>query len=121
MVKKFFTLKKVRAIVALFKVYQPTLNIVEQIALLTMWIESCVAVEEYEMASALKKLMEEIQKNPNESPQRLDDNKLLSEKIMEIKPPIKKKKTSIYNKIIDTIKKFFSWLTKKKDSYNTNR
>jgi hypothetical protein len=74
-------LKKVELITTLFKAYQPMLNIVEQIALLTMWIEACVEKEEYEMAGALTKVMNYIQENPQMVPQRyegeLDKNSLL--------------------------------------------
>ena len=55
----------------IFKFYQPTLHIVEQIALLTIWEERCVEEEEYEMAKAVKDMMNYIQKNPNKVPQRL--------------------------------------------------
>lgn len=109
MIKKYFTLKKVRSIVALFKVYQPTLNIVEQIALLTMWIESCVSVEEYEMAAALKELMVEIQENPDKVPQKIGTEPV-NRNILELNSNIKNKKLSIYNKIINKLKKFFRWL-----------
>jgi hypothetical protein len=64
-------LKKVELITTLFRAYQPMLNIVEQIALLTMWIEACIEKEEYEMAGALDKEMKYIQENPQRVPQRL--------------------------------------------------
>lgn len=61
---------RVKFIVGMFKHYQHDLTIPEQIALLTLWVESCVLHEEYEMAGALKKEMEEIQSKPGEVPQK---------------------------------------------------
>lgn len=61
---------KVNFIVTMFKHYQVDLTIPEQIGLLTVWEESCVLNEEYEMANALKKEMEKIQKKPSEVPQK---------------------------------------------------
>jgi hypothetical protein len=111
--------EKVKLIISLFKVYQPTLNIPEQIALLTMWMESCIEKEEYEMAGALKKQMGEIQKNPSKVPQRLSGelnndiliNNPLSGYGKHI-PLIKKKKISIYKRITNFFKKVFKWRNK---------
>ena len=52
------------------RVDQPTLNIPEQIALLTVWESSCVLAEEYEMALAVIDEMKKIQENPTKMPQK---------------------------------------------------
>ena len=57
------TENKVKFIVGMFKHYQPSLTIPEQIALLTLWEESCVLQEEYEMAEAILKEMSKIQEH----------------------------------------------------------
>jgi len=62
---------KVNFIIGIFKLYQPTLNIPEQIALLTLWETSCVLAEEYEMASAINKEMKKIQRDPAKTPQKV--------------------------------------------------
>ena len=64
------TENRVKFIVGMFKHYQPSLTIPEQIALLTLWEESCVLQEEYEMAEAILKEMGKIQQNPVETPQK---------------------------------------------------
>jgi hypothetical protein len=64
------TENRVKFIVGMFKHYQPSLTIPEQIALLTLWEESCVLQEEYEMAEAILKEMGKIQQNPAETPQK---------------------------------------------------
>mgnify|MGYP006078826525 FL=1 len=61
---------KVNFIIGVFKFYQPTLNIPEQIALLTLWESSCVLAEEYEMALAVIDEMKKIQENPTKMPQK---------------------------------------------------
>jgi hypothetical protein len=61
---------KVNFIVGIFKLYQPTLNIPEQIALLTLWETSCVLAEEYEMASDINKEMKKIQRDPSRVAQK---------------------------------------------------
>jgi hypothetical protein len=68
------TENKVKFMVGLFKFHQPTLNIVEQVALLTVWEESCVLQEEYEIAEALLNEMSIIQNNPSEVPQKYDSD-----------------------------------------------
>lgn len=68
---------KVKFIVGMFKFSQTKLTIVEQIALLTVWEESCVIQEEYEIAGALKKEMKKIQENPFDTPQK---------NILQVKP-----------------------------------
>jgi hypothetical protein len=65
---------KVNFIIGIFKFYQPTLNIPEQIALLTLWEASFVLEEEYEMASAIINEMSIIQNNPNKAPQKSNSN-----------------------------------------------
>ncbi len=65
---------KVNFMVGLFKFHQPTLTIVEQVALLTVWEESCVLQEEYEIAEALLNEMFIIQNNPSEAPQKSDSD-----------------------------------------------
>lgn len=110
---------RVLLIVSLFKRYQPGLNIVEQVALLTTWIEACSEKEEYEMAGALTNLLGDIQNFPGSQPQRLvgslDPKTLLIDNPLfpnEPKPLIeveeKTEKQSIYRKIINKIKKFFN-------------
>lgn len=93
--------EKVRFIVGLFKFYQPTLNVVEQIALLTLWEESCVLQEEYEIAEALLNEMKIIQNNPKDVPQKLDSD--ISYEIVE-KKIIKK---PFYFKFFKWIKSLF--------------
>ena len=110
------TEEKIEFIIGIFKFYQPTLSVPEQIALLTLWEVSCVKVEEYEMASAIIKEMKKIQKNPAEVPQKI----LFSESnienlkqsplfIIENKDFIFKKnnKKPFYKKIFEWIKKLF--------------
>lgn len=110
------TEEKIEFIIGIFKFYQPTLSVPEQIALLTLWEVSCVKVEEYEMASAIIKEMKKIQKNPAEVPQKI----LFSESnienlkqsplfIIENKDFIFKKnnKKPFYKKIFDWIKNLF--------------
>lgn len=48
----------------LFLYYKPTLSKEKQILLLEDWIDSCIQSEEYEMASVLKKELQEVIKNP---------------------------------------------------------
>lgn len=62
---------KIRFVVGMFKFYQPTLTIPEQIALLTLWESSCVKAEEYEMASAIINEITKIQEEPKNVPQRI--------------------------------------------------
>lgn len=62
---------KIRFVVGMFKFYQPTLTIPEQIALLTLWESSCVKAEEYEMASAIINEITKIQEQPKNVPQRI--------------------------------------------------
>ena len=62
---------KIRFVVGMFKFYQPTLTIPEQIALLTLWESSCVKAEEYEMASAIINEINKIQEQPKKVPQRI--------------------------------------------------
>jgi len=62
--------EKVTFIVGMFRFHQPTLSIPEQIALLTLWEESCVNAEEYEMASAIVKEIRDIQSQPMKVPQK---------------------------------------------------
>jgi hypothetical protein len=112
------TPEKVKLILSLFKTYQPILNIVEQIALLTTWIESCVDKEEYEMAEALTKELKYIQKNPNEVKQRtegeLDKDILYNNPLSNRQTPPKlptpkkevKKKQSLLSKLMDWFKSF---------------
>ncbi len=63
--------EKVTFIIGMFRVHQPTLSIPEQIALLTLWEESCVNAEEYEMASAIVKEIRDIQSQPMKVPQKV--------------------------------------------------
>ena len=65
---------KIRFVVGMFKFYQPTLTIPEQIALLTLWESSCVKAEEYEMASAIVNQINKIQEQPENVPQRIDNS-----------------------------------------------
>ena len=62
---------KIRFVVGMFKFYQPTLTIPEQIALLTLWESSCVKAEEYEMASAIINEINKIKEQPKKVPQRI--------------------------------------------------
>ncbi len=115
---------KIRFVVGMFKFYQPTLTIPEQIALLTLWESSCVKAEEYEMASAIVNQINKIQEQPENVPQRvdtsefdidgleLDINNLEKEPIFIIKKERnpedifnKKKKRSVWGKIKDWFKK----------------
>ena len=91
----YSTEEKIKFLKGIFNFYQPTLHILEQIALLTIWEERCVEEEEYEMAKAVKDMMNYIQKNPNKVPQRLTG----LEKI-----PIK---LTIFGKIKKWFKKLF--------------
>ncbi len=118
--------KKVKLILTIFRAYQPMLNIVEQIALLTMWIESCSSsdAEEYEMAAALQKELRYIQKNPGKVPQRLigdldveainKNNPLMKDRGLPMTPVVEKEKNvkrGIYKRIINFFKRF-PWLNK---------
>lgn len=115
---------KIRFVVGMFKFYQPTLTIPEQIALLTLWEESCVKAEEYEMASAVINEITKIQEQPENVPQRIDNSEfdidgleldldnLEKEPIFIIKKERnpedifnKKKKKSIWGRIKDWFKK----------------
>ena len=115
--------EKVNFIVGIFRFYQPTLSLPEQIVLLTLWEESCVEKEEFEMAGAIKNEMDKIMKNPEKTPQRikgdLDVTKLIKNNPLLIhnKKPIevkktKKEKPSIYKRIINKIKRVFKWRIK---------
>jgi hypothetical protein len=120
--------EKVDIILKIFRGYQPALNIVEQIALLTIWVETCINREEYEIAGALTKEIKNIQKNPHLVPQRLEgklDTKLLVEDnpllvkretwqvvdediITKIEKELpKKEKRSFFRKIVKWFKKIF--------------
>ncbi len=115
---------KIRFVVGMFKFYQPTLTIPEQIALLTLWESSCVKAEEYEMASAIVNQINKIQEQPENVPQRIDNSEfdidgleldidnLEKEPIFIIKKERnpeyifnKKKKRSIWGRIKDWFKK----------------
>lgn len=115
---------KIRFVVGMFKFYQPTLTIPEQIALLTLWESSCVKAEEYEMASAIINEITKIQEQPENVPQRIDNSEfdidgleldidnLEKEPIFIIKKERnpedifnKKKKSSIWGRIKDWFKK----------------
>lgn len=112
--------KKVEFIKALFELHQPKLNVVEQIAILTVWIEACIEREEYEMAGALTKIMNNIQENPSSVPQRLEGDLNLDPQL-ETDPLHhfsgdehntddldKNNKPSIYKRIINWFKKVFN-------------
>jgi hypothetical protein len=116
-------LKKVNAIISVFKEYQPRLSVVEQITLLTVWIEVCVEREEYELAGRLKKEMMFIQKNPMMVPQRtegeLDVKDLVNNPLTQkIRPEIIEVvyeddeeeivRTPIYKQIINWFKNSFN-------------
>lgn len=94
--------KKVNLILTLFKAYQPMLNIVEQIGLLTMWIEACVDREEYEMAGALTKAMTYIQENPHMAPQRFE-GELDSELLLKDNPLLRFDGSDAKVKVIDVL------------------
>ena len=61
---------KISFIVGMFKHFQPTLTLPEQIALLTLWEESFVSEEEYELAGVVIEEIEKIKNNPNLVPQK---------------------------------------------------
>lgn len=107
------TENKVKFIVGMFKHYQPNLTIPEQIALLTLWEESCVLHEEYEMANAIIKEMKKIQENPTRIPQKFilpihleDINPNPIDILNDSKTYIKKSKPPFYSR-------FFIWLKNK--------
>tara|TARA_R110002126_G_scaffold291041_1_gene450121 strand:+ start:101 stop:406 length:306 start_codon:yes stop_codon:yes gene_type:complete len=88
---------KINFIIFLFKNYQKNLTLFEQITLLTLWEESCVLREEYEMAAVLKKEMEKIQQNPNKTPH----------KNTHISDITKKTKTPFYVRFFKWVKGWF--------------
>ena len=94
--------KKVGLILTLFRAYQPMLNIVEQIGLLTMWIEACVEREEYEMAGALTNEMKFIQENPHMIPQRLE-GELDSERLLKDNPLLRFNGSDAEVKVINVL------------------
>ena len=51
---------KIRGIIGLYSFYKHQLNTVQRVALLTTWVEVCVAKEEYEVADALQKELDKI-------------------------------------------------------------
>jgi hypothetical protein len=70
---KYFTVEeKTNFIKHMFRYYQPTLNIIEQITLLTLWEEICVVQEEYEMAKIVKDEMDYIINNQDKVIQKLE-------------------------------------------------
>lgn len=70
---KYFTVEeKTNFIKHMFRYYQPTLNIVEQITLLTLWEEICVSREEYEMAKTVKDEMDYIINNQDKVIQKVE-------------------------------------------------
>lgn len=115
---------KVNFITSLFKKYQSKLSSTEQIVLLNIWINSCVASEEFEMAAVLLKEKKFIEENFDSVPQRKDgvlksedlmiDNPLFKEYLHHKKNPIIEKfeKPGIYKRIINKIKRFFKWQKK---------
>lgn len=102
---------RIRFIIGMFKHYQPDLTIPEQIALLTLWEESCVLHEEYEMAAALKKEMEKIQKEPINIPQKnimpINIDEIGDDYIFIIKEETKKTKKPTYKRFFGWVKKIF--------------
>lgn len=109
---------KANFITSLFKKYQPKLSSVEQVVLLNIWINTCVASEEFEMAAALLKEKKFIEENFNSVPQR-KDGILKPEDLMVDNPLFKEyptvenfEKPSIYKRIINKIKRFFKWQKK---------
>lgn len=98
----FTTTEKVNFIKHMFKHYQPTLTIPEQITLLTLWEESCVIREEYEMAQAIKDEMDNILNNPNEVPQK---NLPIKEEIFY---KVKKEKKTLLQKFSFWVKNLFN-------------
>ena len=115
---------KVDFILEAFHQINSKLTVPEQVVLLTLWTESCVNYEEFEMAAALKKEMDFIINNPHEVEQRiegdldmdfiLNNNPFLNVNKENVKPEekIKKEKPSIYKRIINKIKRFFKWRIK---------
>lgn len=72
---KYFTVEeKTKFIKHMFRYYQPTLTIVEQIILLTLWEEVCVNKEEYEMAKIIKDEMDYIINNQGKVIQKTQAN-----------------------------------------------
>jgi hypothetical protein len=70
---KYFTVEeKTNFIKHMLRYYQPTLNIIEQITLLTLWEEICVVQEEYEMAKIVKDEMDYIINNQDKVIQKLE-------------------------------------------------
>lgn len=88
---------KINFLMGLFKYYQPTLTLPEQIGLLTLWEEVFVTEEEYEIAQVIKNKITEIQQNQNTVPQK----GLVVFELVE-----KQKKPSFF-------KRFFIWVKKK--------
>ena len=106
------TENKVKFIVGMFKHYQPNLTIPEQMPLLTLWEESCVLHEEYEMLTIIKE-MKKIQKNPTKIPQKFilpihleDINPNPIDILNDSESYIKKSKPPFYSR-------FFIWLKNK--------
>lgn len=56
---------KINFIIGMFRHFQPTLTIPEQIALLSLWEESFVSEEEYELAGAVVNELKKIKNDLN--------------------------------------------------------
>lgn len=87
---------KINFIINMFKHHQHDLTIPEQIALLTLWEESLVINEEYEMAGAVKKEMDKIISKFNTIDIKNEKQLYKKEQVIKI---------SLY-------KKFFRWFRK---------